>query len=286
MSTLWWKVALPLLAALVLGLYEWSTRRLEHNRKEFVRRVARRIGERHRELTVLGEEPLALRIRSGSTDFRMSLDKMHRRFLRHPARFEEIVDAHLATVRESVATHGTLPFETASPRILPQVKNREFLRVNEQMGEGRGVVWRPLVDEIVVSYVLDSEHGMTYLTHADLAAWRKGADEIHAIALENLRRRSAPLGGRIDPSTGVQVIRTRDGYDAARVLILNELLKEAREDLLVGLPDRDTLMVMAVPVEKHRKVAVEFEKRIASAGHAVITRKVFRLTPTGIVSLG
>jgi len=76
---------------------------------------------------------------------------------------------------------------------------------------------------------------MVFVCREHLRRWRKNEDDLHNLALQNLAR----SGGTITANDHEPVVvRSGDGFDAARVLLLEEA-----EGLLVAIPDRDTLWV-------------------------------------------
>ena len=93
---------------------------------------------------------------------------------------------------------------------------------------------RPLGADLAVCYVIDDPSCMVFVCQAHLRQWRKNEEAVWQIAYRNLQRRArVPL-----PAEGGPVlVRTGDGYDASRLLLLGQ---EA-EGLLVAVPDRDVL---------------------------------------------
>ena len=85
--------------------------------------------------------------------------------------------------------------------------------------------------------VLDDGPDMVFVCRRHLQRWRRTEPDLYQIACANLAASGAPMPAAV-PAEGM-VLRSGDGFDAARVL----LLLDAATELVVGLPDRDTLFV-------------------------------------------
>lgn len=163
---------------------------------------------------------------------------------------------------------GDFAFVAAS--LLPQVRTRAWLAERGAFGDS-GIVHRPLGDRLVVVYVIDEGADMVFVCRKHLQRWRKTEADVHDLAVVNLAQRGAPLPERV-PEDGL-VLRSGDGYDAARVL----LLLGSDEELLVALPDRDTLWVGRAPEVDVAQVAAAAAAVAANAPHPV-AGSLFRLT--------
>ncbi|MBM3961354.1 MAG: hypothetical protein FJ306_05560 [Planctomycetes bacterium] len=127
-------------------------------------------------------------------------------------------------------------FATACGNLLPQVRTRAWLDEHGAFGDS-GLVHRALAEGLVVVYVLDDGPDMVFVCRRHLQRWRRSEPDLYQIACANLAATGAPLPAAL-PAEGL-VLRSGDGFDAARVL----LLLDAATELVVGLPDRDTLFV-------------------------------------------
>lgn len=127
-------------------------------------------------------------------------------------------------------------FATACDNLLPQVRTRAWLDEHGAFGDS-GLVHRALAEGLVVVYVLDDGPDMVFVCRRQLQRWRRSEPDLYQIACANLAVTGAPLPAALPPEG--MVLRSGDGFDAARVL----LLLDAATELVVGLPDRDTLFV-------------------------------------------
>ncbi|MBL9076869.1 MAG: hypothetical protein JNL08_05165 [Planctomycetes bacterium] len=161
---------------------------------------------------------------------------------RHAEAFPDAFSRMVARLITDVTEVGLdrvedIDFAAAAPILLPQVRSRQWVEQQGAFGDA-ALVARPLNDELSTVYVLDDAHCMVFVCREHLRRWRKTEADLHNLALANLAR----LGGeRLDAASlreQAVVLQTGDGFDAARVLLL-----EQAEGLLVAIPDRDTLWV-------------------------------------------
>jgi hypothetical protein len=161
-------------------------------------------------------------------------------------------------------------FAFAAPSLLPQVRTRAWLAEHGAFGDS-GLVHRPLGERLVVVYVLDEGADMVFVCRGHLQRWRRSEAELYDLARANLASRGEPLPARV-PAEGL-VLRSGDGYDAARLL----LLLGADEELLVAVPDRDTLWIGRTPDVDVAAVRATAAAVAAHAPHPV-DGGLFRLT--------
>jgi len=164
-----------------------------------------------------------------------------RAVLRHieafPDALPSLVDQLIAEVRElGLERASDYEFADVAADLMPQVRPLDWVAEKGRFGDS-ALVTRPLTDELCVAYVLDSEQCMTFVCRAHLRQWGRSAADVHNLALQNLRQRTGPVA---PPTAGPLVFRTGDGYDAARMLLLDP---DRCEGLLLSVPDRDAMWV-------------------------------------------
>jgi uncharacterized protein YtpQ (UPF0354 family) len=205
----------------------------------FLLRFENELAEAHRQVDYLGLLPdrFACLLRVDGQETVVGLHEAFRHAEAFPDAFSRMVARLLADVREIGLSHvGDVDFATAATNLLPQVRHRDWLAARGTFGDS-GLVHTPLNDDLVVVYVIDTANSMTFVCREQQKRWRKSVEDLHRLALGNLARRGA-AGLTQRPRDEAMVLQTGDGYDAARVLLL-----EAQEGLLVAVPDRDTLWV-------------------------------------------
>jgi uncharacterized protein YtpQ (UPF0354 family) len=141
-------------------------------------------------------------------------------------------------VRDGLSRVDDHPFAEVVDSILPQVRTEAWVRGHAPSFGDAALVQRPLGADLRLCYVIDDGPCMVFVTLAHLRAW--GADEpaLFRIATGNLRARG---GAELPaPQSGDRpvLVQTGDGYDAARVVLLDP---ERAEGLLVAVPERDSL---------------------------------------------
>lgn len=127
-------------------------------------------------------------------------------------------------------------FTDACRNLLPQVRTRAWLEEHGAFGDS-GLVHRPLADGLVVVYVIEDGADLVFVCRRHLQRWRRSESDLYSLACANLAATGEPMPAAL-PDEGL-LLRSGDGFDAARVL----LLLDAAIELVVALPDRDTLFV-------------------------------------------
>lgn len=183
-------------------------------------------------------------------------------------------------LREAVVTHfdkvikmaelGKLvvpsDWEVARERVRLQLMPANLIR------EGISIAY-PLLDEVVVSVVIDSPHGYAYVRHEDLAKWNMSHFDLYEIACENLKQASEGIEiSFIDGPPSMIVLQTQDGYDAARVL-LPEFRQFAAVRLgtpfFAAIPNRDFLILWSQSEDSsfHEQIKNQVRVDTASQSH-------------------
>lgn len=215
--------------------------RLPSEVEEFLLRLETTLARRRPEVEYLGLLPgqftALMRVQGQETP--VSLQGPWRHAQAFPDAFDSMVDRLVQDVGEvgldRIDDHD---FTSVATWILPQVKGKDWLQQQGCFGDA-GLVHRALSDDLAVVYVIDDPHTMVFVCRAHLQRWQKSEEDVHHLALGNLQRLSRGHIGRGDVVTGPLLLRSGDGYDAARVLLLDE----QDDGLLVAIPDRDVLWV-------------------------------------------
>lgn len=166
-------------------------------------------------------------------------------------------------IRESIERRAIDP-ERDRERVLPRLVTADFL--DSIRGSGHEIPFRPFADTgLRIAYVLDGEYGMEYIKGDTLNDLGLTSDTLHDLALENLRRRSSrDIVRTVIDKGNVSVLKSGDGYDATRLLLVPEYL-EGSEALAAAIPDQDTLVIAPTPRDhdwsRLRKMAQTFVGR-------------------------
>jgi uncharacterized protein YtpQ (UPF0354 family) len=239
-----WILAAWILLSVGLAVVHYRVRSIEAAMppevEEFLIRFETVLARRHPAVDYLGLLPgrFACLLRIDGQETPIDLENPFRHALAFPDAIEQTIDRLVQEIQEvgldRVTDHD---FAAVATSILPQVRSREWLDRHGRFGDG-GLVSRVLADQLIVVYVIDDPHSMVFVTRRHLAQWRKEENEVFHLAVGNLRRLGNPSLERIGSASAPLLLQTGDGYDAARVLLL-----EQAEGLLVAMPDRDVLWV-------------------------------------------
>lgn len=109
------------------------------------------------------------------------------------------------------------------------------------------IISLPFGRTLAIGIVLDSDDGYLYLKREDALRWKKPEKELLDIAIANLDEASRKM--RMQSSDNEEAkwigIETKDGFDAARILIpkLREFLaSRLGSPFFFGVPNRDFLI--------------------------------------------
>jgi hypothetical protein len=98
-----------------------------------------------------------------------------------------------------------------------------------------------------INLVVDCPHGMVYVTGPMLARSRKKGEDLLDVALENLRTATpADYFERASDALDIYIGHAGDGYDAARALLIEELMPDSPAGFWVAIPSREELAVWPV----------------------------------------
>ncbi len=108
----------------------------------------------------------------------------------------------------------------------------------------KGTVVLPAVPTLEVNVVVDEPQTVWYVRDKHLHEWNVTLEALMSLAVENLRRNTSPSQLRpIGQIPGVLACATGDSYDAARLLVLKDLVVPwPREGVLAAAPTRDLLL--------------------------------------------
>ncbi len=124
----------------------------------------------------------------------------------------------------------------------------------------------PMLDQVVVSVVIDSPHGYAYVRNEDLVRWSISQFDLYEVACDNLKKASEGIEiSFIEGPPPLIVLQTHDGYDAARVL-LPEFREFAAQRLgspfFAAIPNRDFLIMWSQTAEPNFHEHIKNQVRI------------------------
>lgn len=263
------------------GLLAWLHHRLHRLQPALPEAVAQfllqfetALARRHPQVGYLGLLParFACLLRLDGQETAVPLHDAWRRAQAFPEALPQLVDQLIEEVRaEGLDRVADREFGAVAPRLLPQVRSRAWIDERGCFGDS-GLVCRPLSDDLAIVYVIDEPDSMVFVCRAQLRHWRKTEAELHGLALTNLRRRSDALPAPETASGEPLLLQTGDGYDAARLLLLDRA-----EGLLVAVPDRDLLWVAQERGQDLASLMATTEQIARTAPHPV-SSQLYRVT--------
>ena len=198
----------------------------------------------HKDVEYVGLLPgqFAALLRVGGQDTPVSLHDLFRHAETFPSGFSAVVNQLVAEIREvGLDRVGDHEFGAVATSILPQVRSCAWVESQGRFGDS-ALLQRRLSDDLAIVYVIDHPHAMVFLCRGHLRQWRRSEEDVHRLALSNLQRIGAADHLQRLADGKPVIVQTGDGYDAARVLLLDEV-----PGLLVAMPDRDMLWIGREP---------------------------------------
>ena len=268
----WWGWVIAIIVAAIVLIVAVGTRFHGTVRREFVAYLSETYPQY--EVIAQNNDKLQLR-RPDGADGELYLQKLfsaiHAVKANSPEQrwplYEQFAASLLADVEEY---DRALDPATDSARVMPRLVTAEFLAALPADAE---LPIRPLGKTgLSVAYVLDSPNRVSYLTRKHAAELQLADDDaLHALALANLRK-ATPADGIRDAASGqgLQVFKSMDTYDAARLLLVPENLRPG-EGLVAAAPDRDTLALLSMPRER----AAEFPMTPDNTDHLLLDKPLW-----------
>ncbi len=196
-------------------------------------------GERPNAIRWKGSEIGLHNLHADAALVRTEPDMVRQTIIEHFARIVKLTDTELATLPEG--------WEEAKSRVRLQLMPAGFARA------GVSITY-PFLEEVLVSIVVDAEHGYAYVRSEDVERWNVGLIDLYEAACENLQNASQNLGISFYPGPpAIVALDTTDGYAAARLLLpsLRQFVAEKiGTPFYAGIPNRDFLIMWSQSGDK------------------------------------
>jgi uncharacterized protein YtpQ (UPF0354 family) len=216
---------------------------------------------------------------------RLDLENLFRLVNHDPERGTEIVEHYLDQLFSGEASSlSTVSFDLIRDKIMPRIQPETIFNhlAREQ------VAYVPFVNGTVIVFVIDMPQMTVSVTSEQMVRWGVTAEDLDALARENLRMASGELELQVVTSKEggkAIIIGEQDGYDAARLLLDNlyqRLSHRLGGDFYVATPARDMFVAMSrqpMPfTERLRSRVVEDYRRLPYP----ITPELFYVTRDGV----
>ncbi|TME82284.1 MAG: hypothetical protein E6I43_10865 [Chloroflexi bacterium] len=222
-----------------------------------------------------GPEPFQLtirRVREG--DLRFNLDAFYQQYREQPGALDRLFAARLRRLDQECDSEALF----GAPLILPVLRPASFLE-----SAGGPVVYRRMLNDMVVTYAAHYAQGMRYLLPQDLAAWNVGRDHVEVIALSNLAlmfRNGMKFTGLETDKEGRSKMLMLSYVDprpyGAALMLLPEVwawLEEMLEDVpVVGVPERGSLIAAGQRAQLMGRLRHDVQERHREAAFPVSDR--------------
>jgi hypothetical protein len=235
---------------------------------EFTQAAAQMLAT-HAEVEVIDLGDLTLQLRVGGRDVTGDLENFYALYRSSPDQLPAIWDALRDALLDLPPDRSEDDPEVLLERVLPMLKPLALLSsVREQ--KLPMLAYRPLVGELMLTYVIDEDRSVTYINEDHLRAWGVDEPALYNRAIYNLRVRPwSPRPGLIGSGSGALLIfNGRDGYDATRA-ILPELFASFAAaipgNVVIGVPNRDFLIAFS---DADRGVFEQIRAQIATDAEA------------------
>ncbi len=196
----------------------------------------------------------------------LSLHELYRRYQAFPDAFPAAVARLAEEIRElGLDRIDDHEFGGVATSLLPQVRSMAWVEQQGRFGDS-ALAYKKLSEDLATVYVIDDPHTMVFVCRAHLQRWHRNVEDVHQLAIANLRRQGGDRIGALDGEQPL-LLQTGDGYDAARVLLLPE-----REGLLVAIPDRDLLWIGNEHNQDLGKLMAQAGSMAQAAAHPVSDR--------------
>lgn len=205
------------------------------------------------------------------------------------------IHAEPSAVRQTIVEHFSKIFKLTDgdlanlPDTWEEAKSRVRLQLMPAGFARAGVsVTYPFLDDVLISVVVDSEHGYAYARSEDLERWDVGLVDLYETARDNLQEASQNLGVSYYPGPpAIVAIDTSDGYAAARILLpsLRQFICERLgSPFLAGIPNRDFLIMWSTQgdAEFQSRMIDQLIEDTQSRSHP-LSSQVLRVTEETIV---
>jgi len=215
---------------------------------------------------------------------RFSIDTLYRRMTEDSDCGAEILQQYIEDLINNYRDAATTSFNDMRTNIMPRIHHEKiFQKLDRDM-----LAYVPFVNDTVIVFVQDLKSMIATLKMEDVKKWGITLETLEDTARANLDARSSDLEvtlakGHDDKQ--VAVFAQQDGYDSARLLLLDLhecLAPMFGGDFYVSIPSRD--MFMAFPTKPRSLVAriKDAMKRNYEGSSHPITPDLFYVTRDGI----
>lgn len=183
---------------------------------------------------------------------RLNLQTTYQAYKNSPDRLDEIIATHLRVLRQLPPPLPAPTEEEAAESLLPMLQTTPWL-VDMQIQAPEPLLHRPFLTGLAIVYIFDMPTARAYVNQSmvqEIFDSGSSLDDIHAYALNNLRKRVKNYKLQTHGSLYQTMIscETHEGYAAVQVLLPEIMEQWARRipgKMLIGIPNRDFIIAFS-----------------------------------------
>jgi uncharacterized protein YtpQ (UPF0354 family) len=218
--------------------------------EQFAGYIERRLGLHDDTMERLQRAGNQLTLRIREREVTVDLTRFYRAYAANPAQLDAVVQTLVHVLLDEIPERVARDFAEIAPLVRPMLKPIELLATVRDRGVAM-IAYREFLADLIITYVIDEKRSVAYINEEQLDRWQVGIDELHDLALANLRHVTEQQVKYTTAGEGDQrlfIFNSGDGYDAARLLLTDVLAQWARMlpgNLVVGIPNRDFLIALS-----------------------------------------
>ncbi|HEY0606626.1 MAG TPA: DUF1444 family protein [Herpetosiphonaceae bacterium] len=201
------------------------------------------------EVEIVGIGELTLNLRVRGREIVGDLESFYNAYLASPERIDEVWLSLTEALLDQPVDRSEDDLDRLLDRVMPMLKPLA-LRSELRAQNLPLVVYRPLIADLMVTYVIDEGQSVVYLNEEHLAKWSITEPTLYWQALQNLREKPwKPYPGMIGSGkSALLILNGTDGYDATRLLLpelFADFVARMPGTTVFGVPNRDFLIAFS-----------------------------------------
>ncbi len=215
--------------------------------RAFTEEIAKALRTALPSVTVRIERELEIELRySNGQNVTAELTTAYNAYSKEPQNLKSMIDLHIQRLATDEWAKAQIKLDHS--KIVPVVKNRQWLEDAEKRIKAAGTEQKQLVedfvDDLVVAYAEDTPEIFRYIArHEYKGKW----ENLRALALQNLRRVAPKIEIR-GLNEFVAVVSAGDDYTSSLLVVdpfwsSPERFKVVKGDVVVAIPTRDVILV-------------------------------------------
>lgn len=271
-----------LLMMLIVGCNQQQEQKLL-SENEFTEAYIAKLSAKEPKLSIERKDSLELVVHDSSDNhLRIYLGNAYKSYQQSPESRDNILEDFVQSMLETMRASGN-DEEIDVKRIVPVIKDTDYLAgVKKSLGEAAkdpekfDIYYETLNKDLLVFYVVDSEHNLKFLGQKELDQLKIKGTELRQLSLTNLETILPEIKKHGDGGT---FMVTAGGTYEASLLLMETLWSrdnfEVRGDIVVSVPSRDLLLVTGSKDSEGLARIREIAQQTMSEGGYTLTDQLF-----------